>query len=66
MVNKQEKEYSLQPGSFLRDAIEYVSNIDPRVILIDGPALANFMIDFGIGVTPVTKYEIKRVDADYF
>lgn len=53
-------------GKFSDDAIEYVSNIDPRVILIDGTALANFMIDFGIGVTPVAKYEIKRVDADYF
>jgi len=53
-------------GKFSDDAMEYVSNIEPRVILIDGSALANFMIDFGIGVTPVTKYEIKRVDADYF
>jgi len=24
------------------------------------------MADFGIGVTPVSTYEVKRVDGDYF
>ena len=53
-------------GRFAADAIEYVSRIDPRVVLIDGRQLAEFMIDFGIGVSPTALYEIKRIDADYF
>ena len=28
--------------------------------------LASLMTDFGIGVTPVTTYEVKRVDGDHF
>ena len=38
-------------GAFSSEAIEYVGNIDPRVVLIDGRQLAAFMIDFGLGVT---------------
>lgn len=53
-------------GRFAADAIEYVLRIDPKVVLIDGRQLAEFMIDFGIGVTPMALYEIKRIDADYF
>ncbi len=53
-------------GRFAGDAVEYVSRIDPRVVLIDGRQLAELMIDFGIGVTPTAVYEIKRIDTDYF
>ena len=53
-------------GRFAVDAVEYVSHIDPRVVLIDGRQLAELMIDFGIGVTPTVVYEIKRIDTDYF
>lgn len=53
-------------GSFSADAVEYVSHIDPRVVLIDGRELAEYMLDLNLGVTPKTVYEVKRVDSDYF
>lgn len=53
-------------GSFSSDAIAYVENIDPKVVLIDGRRLANLMIDFDVGVTTTTTYHTKRVDSDYF
>ncbi len=53
-------------SSFSADAKEYVEKIDPKVVLIDGHHLANLMIDFNVGVTPVTSYETKRIDSDYF
>jgi restriction system protein len=53
-------------SSFSADAVEYVEKIDPKVVLIDGSHLANLMIDFNVGVTPVTSYETKRIDSDYF
>jgi len=53
-------------SSFSADAEEYVGKIDPKVVLIDGHHLASLMIDFNIGVTPVTSYETKRIDSDYF
>jgi hypothetical protein len=51
---------------FSGEAEEYVRNIDPKVILIDGQQLADYMIDFGVGVNAVTSYEVKRIDSDYF
>lgn len=53
-------------GKFSNGAIEYVKNIDPKVILIDGVKLANYMIDLGIGVYTKSNFEIKRMDSDYF
>jgi len=53
-------------GSFSGDAYDYVSRIDPKVVLIGGRQLAELMIDFGLGVTPTGSYEIKRLDTDYF
>jgi restriction system protein len=53
-------------GSFSGEARDYVSRIDPRVVLIDGKALTEYMIDFNLGVTPKAAYELKRVDTDYF
>jgi restriction system protein len=53
-------------SSFFSEANEYVSRIEKRIILIDGPQLASLLIDFNIGVSSVTTYEVKRVDTDYF
>lgn len=53
-------------GSFSADARQYVSHIDPRVVLIDGDALSHYMIDLNIGVTPRAAYELKRLDSDFF
>lgn len=51
---------------FTKDAEEYAKNIDSKIILIDGQQLADFMIDFNVGVSIETIYEIKRMDIDYF
>lgn len=53
-------------GTFSADARDYVSRIDPRVVLIDGRELANYMLDLDLGVTPKATYQIKRIDSDYF
>lgn len=53
-------------GAFSSDAREYVSHIDPRVVLIDGRALAEYMLDLDLGVTKRAAYELKRIDSDYF
>jgi restriction system protein len=53
-------------GRFSNDAFDYVKNIDPKVILIDGDKLVNFMIDYNLGTTTSTIYEIKKIDSDYF
>lgn len=53
-------------SAFTRDAEDYASRLDSKIILIDGVRLADFMMDFDVGVTPFAVYELKRIDADYF
>jgi restriction system protein len=33
---------------------------------MDGKQLAEYMIDFELGVTSRATYELKRIDSDYF
>jgi restriction system protein len=56
----------LTTSTFSAEAKEYVAHIDPRVLLIDGAELADYMIDLNLGVTPKATFEIKRIDTDYF
>ena len=53
-------------SDFSKEAYEYVSRIESKIVLMDGPTLANLMIEFDVGVTRVATYEIKKIDLDYF
>jgi len=53
-------------SDFSQSAHEYVSAIESKIILIDGQQLAQYMIDFGVGVATDATYELKRLDSDYF
>lgn len=53
-------------SQFTREAYDYVSRIEKRIVLIEGAELAELMIDYGVGVTEVATYQIYRLDADYF
>ncbi len=51
---------------FAENAVTYVKTISKKVILIDGEQLANYMVDYGLGVSTFASYELKRIDNDYF
>lgn len=53
-------------SQFSPDAIDYVTRIEKKIVLIDGEELAQLMIDFGIGAADEASYMVKRVDTDYF
>jgi len=53
-------------SKFSSEAINYASTIDYKIVLLDGQRLTELMIDYGIGVTEVSSYSLKRVDSDYF
>lgn len=53
-------------SAFSREALDYTRNIDTKIIFIDGPKLAELMIDHRVGVTTEATYELKRIDSDYF
>ena len=63
---KARKGIFITTSSFSRGAFEYAENVGLKIVLIDGYELTQLMIDYGIGVTTLEKYEIKKVDLDFF
>lgn len=53
-------------SNFSSGAVDFVKSIASNIILIDGDELADLMIDFNVGVSVETTYELKRIDSDYF
>ena len=53
-------------SGFSKEAADYVSMIENRIVLIDGKQLTGLMIDFGVGVSKIASYDVKRIDLDYF
>jgi restriction system protein len=53
-------------SNFSREAEDYASIISSKIILISGEQLVKLMADHNVGVSPISSYEIKKVDSDYF
>jgi len=63
---KAKKGVFITTSRFSSEAMGYASQIDPKVVLIDGNDLVELMIDYGVGVGTSSVYEIKKVDMDFF
>jgi restriction system protein len=53
-------------SSFTKEAEQFASSIDSKIILIDGERLAQLMIEHNVGVSTTSSYEVKKIDIDYF
>lgn len=53
-------------SEFTKEAWDYVSHLEPRVVLIDGKTMARLMIEHNVGVTTKAIYELKSIDQDFF
>lgn len=53
-------------STFSSQATEFVRHLTQRVILLDGPRLADLMIEHNVGVRVSRAIEFKRLDEDYF
>lgn len=51
---------------FSDDALQYVRQIEKRIVLMDGQRLAQYMIEHGVGVSDVATYRVRKLDEDYF
>lgn len=65
-AQKATKGIFITTSRFTPDARSYVSQIGSKIVLIDGDQLSNLMIDHDVGVSTVSLYPVKRIDADYF
>lgn len=64
--NKANKGVFITSSGFTKEAKGYASQVNHRVILIDGPMLAELMMDYDLGVSAKEVYTVKRLDSDYF
>ena len=53
-------------SGFTPRARDYVARSPKRIVLIDGKDLARLLVKHNIGVRRKIRYEVKRVDEDYF
>ncbi len=63
---KARKGVFLTTSTFTAEALRSISDYAVRIVLIDGPALAELMIDHDVGVSVTTTYQLKRLDTDFF
>lgn len=61
---RADKGVFITTSSFSPQAKEFACSVE-RIILIDGRMLAEFMMDYEVGVT-LRKIAIPRIDSDYF
>lgn len=53
-------------SDFSKDARDYVTRIEKKIVLINGEMLAELMLDHNVGVSEKERFVIKRIDTDYF
>jgi len=53
-------------SNFSKEAADFASRVENKIILLDGDTLVQYMIDHNIGVTQSVNYEVKKIDLDYF
>lgn len=53
-------------SSFTKEAHAFINAIQSTIVLIDGDRLARLMIEYGIGVSTMQTFSIKRIDSDFF
>lgn len=65
-MHRARKGVFITTSNYSKDAKDYVTHIDNKVVLIDGSQLAHYMIDYNLGVSVVAVYEEKKIDSDFF
>ena len=63
---RSKKGVFITTSNFSNEAINYVSTIDNKIVLINGDRLAQLMLEYGVGVSTVEVYEVKKIDEDFF
>ena len=63
---KASKGVFITTSTFSKEARNFVAKSSKKIVLIDGQQLADYMIEFNVGVSIKKTYIIKRIDTDYF
>jgi restriction system protein len=63
---KASKGIFITTSTFSKDALASVKEYGAKIVLLDGSQVAQFMIDYNVGVSVDQIYEIKKIDSDFF
>jgi restriction system protein len=63
---KAKKGIFITTSSFPQSVYDFVTQVEYRIILINGDQLADLMIEYNVGLTPINEYQVKKIDFDYF
>ncbi|MCG8552460.1 MAG: restriction endonuclease [Desulfobacterales bacterium] len=63
---KAKKGIFITTSSFPKSAYDFVSQVEYKIILIDGERLADLMIENSVGLSTINTYYVKTIDFDYF
>jgi restriction system protein len=66
LSKKAKKGVFISTSDYPKGAYDFVSSIEPKIVLINGKELAELMIEYGVGVINRINYEVKKMDSDYF
>ncbi|MCF1429234.1 MAG: restriction endonuclease [Shewanella sp.] len=65
-MHRARKGVFITTSSFSKDARDFVTMIEKRIVLIDGRELAALLIEHNVGVSTREIYAVKAIDSDYF
>jgi restriction system protein len=63
---KARKGVMITTSAFSAEALNYVKNIEKRIVLIDGAQLVDLMMVHNVGVDTSKTYLVQKMDLDYF
>ena len=63
---KATKGVFITTSKFTAGAKETAEKASKKIVLIDGKTLADYMIEYNVGVSEKKVYEVKKLDSDYF
>ena len=63
---KASKGVFITTSKFTTGAKETAEKASKKIVLIDGKDLADYMIEYNVGVSEKKIYEVKKLDSDYF
>jgi restriction system protein len=65
-AHRARKGVIITTSSFTKDAVSDGERMGERIVLIDGPKLAELLYETGLGLVTEATFAMKRIDSDYF
>lgn len=63
---KAKKGIFITTSNFPQSVYKFVTQVEYKIILIDGEHLAELMIENNVGLSVINTYQVKTIDSDYF